>query len=402
MSSQAPPPSQRIEDVLQGLESRRSLALRFPDPIEQEYHRARLPERLALYRIAVVLGIVLYNAFLVLDYFLLRQNFLECLAIRLGFNTPLALLLLFAAPRAPYRLRETLFAFSPLPASVSLLYIYNGSAEWIAGGQAALIIMMMGGTNALRPSFKHASVAVSLLTAIDAVFLLRSPWLDAPRVAMYASLVVTAAFLAMLACFQMDRQERMNYLLHLRNETQNAELSAINTELAHLSTIDPLTGVPNRRFFDAQLRAIWEQALHRRQPLSLLMIDLDHFKLLNDVHGHTYGDTALRRMGRTVRETLRGEHDIVARFGGEEFVALLPNQQLANAIPIAERLCAAVRAIELPPGCGGVEVHLSASIGIACATPSAGLRSIDLLRAADAALYKAKSSGRDRVFPAAA
>jgi diguanylate cyclase len=128
------------------------------------------------------------------------------------------------------------------------------------------------------------------------------------------------------------------------------------------------------------------------------MLDLDHFKDLNDRHGHAYGDEVLRLVAKTLRQTLRDKQDIVARYGGEEFAVILPHRPLTNAIVIAQRLCAAVRAVKPPPDNDGTPVRVTISIGAASARPSSPAR---LLRAADAALYKAKAHGRDCVWPVA-
>jgi len=223
-----------------------------------------------------------------------------------------------------------------------------------------------------------------------------------PMAVLYIGLGWATAGLALRACYGLEHEERVAYLLRLRNEAQNAELAKINTELAHISLIDTLTGIPNRRSFNNQFRAAWDRSLRRKQQLAVLMMDVDHFKALNDRFGHAYGDTVLSLVARALGDTLRAECDMVARYGGEEFIALLPNQPLANAQAIAERLCAAVREIVLPPPQPGAEVRVTISIGVAATLPTAKSRAAELLRAADVALYKAKAQGRNRVFPALA
>jgi diguanylate cyclase (GGDEF)-like protein len=212
-------------------------------------------------------------------------------------------------------------------------------------------------------------------------------------------MVWASAGLSLLVCYWMERHEQIGFLLLLHNTYQNNELASMNNELAQLSMLDALTGIPNRRAFDAEFRNAWETSMVKKQPLSLLMIDLDHFKQLNDKHGHAFGDIALEHVARTIRETLRGEQDIVARYGGEEFVALLPHQSLPQATRIAERLCATIRAAKLSPQVKGLEVNLTTSIGAASTIPVAGITPIELLRAADKALYEAKNRGRNQVWP---
>jgi len=129
------------------------------------------------------------------------------------------------------------------------------------------------------------------------------------------------------------------------------------------------------------------------------MIDLDRFKELNDLHGHEFGDRALALVASALRDSLRDEQDLVARYGGEEFVALLPKRTLAGALPIAERIRAAVHEVVLPRPSDGSPVRITTSVGVAAAVPSPSNSALGLLRAADAALYEAKANGRDCVYP---
>jgi diguanylate cyclase (GGDEF)-like protein len=401
-----PPPSQAplalLEETLHELQQPRRYARLFAQEMEEEFQQARLPFRIAHYREAMVLGIILFNAFLGVDYFCIRPQFVLSLVIRLAVNTPLALIAYFAISRVGRGMREMLFASSAIPATVCVLYLYRGTSELMGAAQATLILMMLFAANALRPDFRHACVAIPFLALSNSLYLAASPGLQTPVIALYIGLGWATAGLALRACYGLELEERIAYLLRMRNEAQNAELARINTELAHLSLIDTLTGIPNRRSFNNQFRSAWDRALRRKQFLSVLMMDVDHFKVLNDRFGHPYGDTVLSLVARALGDTLRAECDMVARYGGEEFIALLPNQTLANARAIAERLCAAVREIALPPPQPGVQEHVTISIGVAAMLPTAKSRGADLLRAADVALYKAKARGRNCVFPSAA
>jgi len=228
----------------------------------------------------------------------------------------------------------------------------------------------------------------------DSVFLLNSSALNSAQTVTFISLLWTAAFLSLQANYSMESQTRISRQLR-------QQLSAQNTELLRISNIDSLTGIPNRRYLDSELRAQWKKCLRAGQPISVLMIDLDHFKNLNDQHGHAYGDNVLSLVANALRQALRDKQDIVARYGGEEFVVILPNRLLPSAISIAQRLCDAVRATALPPDSNGLPAHITISVGVAFARPSFGSGSTRLLRAADTALYKAKANGRDRIWPVA-
>jgi len=167
----------------------------------------------------------------------------------------------------------------------------------------------------------------------------------------------------------------------------------INDELSRLAMIDPLTGVFNRRTFETHAEAAIEQAYRRRESLSLLAVDIDHFKRLNDEFGHEIGDKALQRVVALLDETL-SEGQILSRIGGEEFAVLLPGANEAEATTIAERL-----RHHLERSTVNVHGHpLVLQISAGVATLGAGTENLSaLLRAADRALYAAKRAGRNRV-----
>jgi len=171
------------------------------------------------------------------------------------------------------------------------------------------------------------------------------------------------------------------------SDRKEAELS-----LARLASTDPLTELPNRLSFLASAHAEMKRATRSQRPLSLLMIDLDHFKGINDTFGHRVGDEVLRAFAMLCRQRLR-EHDVAGRLGGEEFGVLLPNADLNAALRIAEQLCDAVANLRME---GAPGLSISASIGIAAVRPDEDSLDPALVRA-DTALYAAKAAGRSCV-----
>ncbi len=163
-------------------------------------------------------------------------------------------------------------------------------------------------------------------------------------------------------------------------------------EMVRLATTDSLTGLANRRAFFERADSARSSALRLRQPISLMMIDIDHFKQLNDRFGHASGDAALRVFARTAHRSLR-EHDVMGRLGGEEFALLLPGTDLGAAREFGERLRAAVS--EAPVITSGSGYAMTVSIGLVLVEPNEELAAA--LARADDALYAAKSGGRDRV-----
>ena len=188
--------------------------------------------------------------------------------------------------------------------------------------------------------------------------------------------------------------QRQAEILRARVEEQTAELQHAVKQLEALSNEDDLTGIANRRFFERRLADEWNRARRHEQPLALVLLDLDHFKDLNDRRGHPAGDDCLRRVGAFLSETIRRSGEVVARYGGEEFAILLPATDPDRAIRVAETLREGIERMAVPYGNGK---RVTASCGVAAVTPVAGAVPEHLVASADRALYAAKHSGRNCV-----
>jgi diguanylate cyclase (GGDEF)-like protein len=188
------------------------------------------------------------------------------------------------------------------------------------------------------------------------------------------------------------REQRLAALVSDRTR----ELEQANQMLTRFSYLDAVTGVANRRNFDACLDLEWRRVRREGVPLSLLMVDIDHFKIFNDTFGHQQGDECLKAVAQTLRRSLHRPGDLCARYGGEEFGVILPGTDIEGAVAVAEGLRGAVEAMaiaqeESEPGV------VTVSVGVAGALPGDDASLESLLRAADKALYDAKRSGRNRV-----
>ena len=181
-----------------------------------------------------------------------------------------------------------------------------------------------------------------------------------------------------------------------RVEEQNRLLEAANARLEDVSTHDSLTGIANRRQFDIVLSEEWLRARRQGSSLAVGILDLDHFKDLNDAYGHPEGDEALRQVAQTLKNSMRRPADLVARHGGEEFAFILSDTDLEGALLVAEDARARVEALRIRNP-GGPSGHLTVSVGLAAGVPEDGLSAEALIEAADKALYSAKDGGRNRV-----
>lgn len=178
------------------------------------------------------------------------------------------------------------------------------------------------------------------------------------------------------------------------------ELKRSRDILERSARIDGLTGVFNRRELESRLEMEWRRSARSRQPLSLIMLDVDHFKAFNDRYGHLAGDSCLRRLASTMRQTVQRPHDAVCRYGGEEFVILLPDTNSTGALQVAERLRQQVLALTIPHDRSSTGLVVSVSQGVASQTPSRAGSPHALLEQADQALYQAKQQCRNCIVAA--
>lgn len=172
------------------------------------------------------------------------------------------------------------------------------------------------------------------------------------------------------------------------------ELKKYRDILEDLSYRDGLTGIANRRRFDEYYDTVWNLSLRISSPLSLIMIDIDHFKLFNDHYGHQAGDDCLIQVAGTLAALVRRKNDMVARYGGEEFVCILPNTDIDDANSIAEKFRTGILSLAIPHS-SSMTGYVTISQGVASVVPSRDLVAKALIAAADEALYQAKNSGRN-------
>jgi diguanylate cyclase (GGDEF)-like protein/PAS domain S-box-containing protein len=173
-------------------------------------------------------------------------------------------------------------------------------------------------------------------------------------------------------------------------------LMQAHAAVERLAVVDSLTGLANRRRFDESLAAEWHRAMRDRAPLSLLLLDADHFKLYNDSYGHVRGDNCLRQIAESAQQVVSRPGDLVARYGGEEFAVLLPGTANEGATKVAADVCEALRSLNLPHSANASGI-VTISIGCATIVPELGQLSQILIETADLALYNAKRGGRNQV-----
>ncbi|OEH93501.1 diguanylate cyclase [Bacillus solimangrovi] len=191
-----------------------------------------------------------------------------------------------------------------------------------------------------------------------------------------------------IICFSRD--------ITLRKKNEEKLIEA-NNSLRRLSNIDSLTEIANRRSFDETIEKEWKRAIRNHSALSLILMDIDHFKLYNDTYGHQRGDTCITMVAKISQVLLNRPTDFIARYGGEEFAIILPETSTVGAINVAEAIRSAIEAEAIPHSTSFVKPVVTVSIGIATMTEINPLDRFKLIKRADEALYKAKKQGRNRV-----
>jgi diguanylate cyclase (GGDEF)-like protein len=290
----------------------------------------------------------------------------------------------------PSHLRKTLLMLT-IPTIVSILVFTHNQDPLIFFIFPALLIVVfrLGFPGAVLTIFIMACISIGLtVTGHGPLMLINAAPLHRTVVAQI--FLAVALFTAFPVAALLEERKALEHSLQASQ--------ARYRELAHA---DSLTGLANRRAFDQRLETEWRHSLLNRQPLALLLIDVDLFKSYNDVYGHLDGDECLRFIANAIARALSRSTDTATRFGGEEFAVILPNTQLETALAIAETVRQAVWDLSLnhPGNACGIQ---TISVGVAATTPNADEPALTLLKACDRALYTAKDRGRNRVEAAGA
>jgi diguanylate cyclase (GGDEF)-like protein len=273
--------------------------------------------------------------------------------------------------------------------------VWGGATAYCVGHESLQVML----TPVLLATCGIATAATAVY-AIDSVLLYLYPsCLIAPSVPflifgyapdhiMYGSLALILLAYVMLA----GRSAHNDYW---GRESHKVQLDERARELERISTTDGLTQLHNRMYFDSRFEQAWKQSFRLGKSMSVMLLDLDHFRRINDRYGHAFGDLLLQAVARVLDSAVDRSGNLIARYGGEEFIILLGNTANEGAEVVAEHLLAAIRSIKLE--FGGEYVPISASIGVSSTKPISADRGYRLINDADRALYKAKQDGRDRL-----
>jgi len=375
--------------------------LALPEPLESGFEQSTFVQRAARLWIEGLIAIGFFNVYVIADYVIRGGVSWFPLQVRLCIVTPIALLVNVSMRWSPNRIyRETSIALASCLIGITHLYLEsNKSATSSAYAQVGLIVTVIFVNVVMRLQFMYALGASAVLMASDLVFIHQDHFLNPSEKLLGITLAVCAISMTIIANYSIAREERLGYLMRLRSEIQSKELSFLNVELQKISYIDNLTGLANRHAYELQFEKLWREAADTGGCLSAIVIDIDNFKITNDTRGHLYGDRVLVRVASLLLQSLRCKDDFAARFGGEEFVVLLPGTTQEGAMIVAERIRKLVEVAGSPalPEPGSHPRLSTVSCGVASCWPGDSNCQEDLLDSADKALYQAKFEGRNLV-----
>lgn len=380
--------------------------LAFDEVQEQRFISATREARFTHFIRSGWVGLLCYNLFCFSDSLMAPDVIDEALKIRLLGFTPLAMAVLLISTVArdwvlSWRdgVIEAVVISSAMLAALSLVWILTSSHTEVAPlYRSGLVPIVVFGNLVLRFRFKGAVWFTVLILVVYGL----SVALHWGRSTPYAAfeipqfLFVSAIGLYTLVInFRIEMEERRRFQRSESSAAARARLEASQRELDALARRDPLTGVPNRRHLDDYLLQQWQAPGNQGLPLSVLLIDVDHFKAFNDRHGHPAGDQCLTLLAQALARTVGPVQGLLARWGGEEFVAVLPHTTVRQAAVVAEGLREAVEALNLRHEAAPLR-RVTISVGVATWPADGEPDTLErVLAMADGALYQAKSAGRN-------
>lgn len=367
--------------------------LRFSPALEQRFEHETSRSRSRYLLLGILIAIVIYNLFLLTDYLMLPDVFATAVVVRLGIVTPLALIVMGCLLRGlPSLARESLEAGIVLAAAVSLVYLLAQTEHALSTYyHPGLVLVILFGNVVVRLRFWFAVCTSLLIILLYALVRPGPETLATETVLVNVVMMATCAVFTLFANYILERDQRRGYLLNLRERVRRAELSVSNAELTRLSYSDPLTGIANRRELNRYLKNLADSRGFER--IAFILFDIDHFKCYNDHYGHPAGDRCLTQVAHLLQQSLYRTGDLVARIGGEEFIAVLPDAGQRTAMLIAERLREAVEAAAIIHEASPIAPVVTVSAGVSEGPMEGDVLAI--LTAADTSLYRAKAAGRN-------
>lgn len=386
--------------AIDGLLLRSTKLLRLPAPLEARFLQDHTSRRLRQMMGSGVLVSFLYNWLLIADAVMIPDQFDQALKLRLLVFTPLTLLWLLFVNRVPSTsMREGMILVSSLVAAgISTYLCVSSDSPNAAPYLVNLASIVVFSNTVARIRFGRA---LALDTVIVGLFIWGSTQIpNAPRDVMLpaAVMMLSLSIFTLYGCLMLELDERRTWLIRLRERRLREELMQANARLDAASRHDALTGLPNRHHFEDTLSKVWDEAARQAQPLSMILLDVDHFRLYNTQVGQDQGDACLRLIAAALKRQSAEQCVALARYGGEEFALLCVGASVEHAAHMAQTIRHSVSALHLPHA-QSPHGLVSVSAGVASIRPaSPHATSAQLIAAADEALRQAKHQGGNTVF----
>jgi diguanylate cyclase (GGDEF)-like protein len=297
-----------------------------------------------------------------------------------------------AMPRLQPRIaREVVACAVAMVLCLQYLFVFLATRSPYADHYQYFVLLdMLFLSMTLRPSFRVYAIVAAIVFTLHSLAVHLFSQLQWQEGAMASLVLLVGTYITVMGCLGYDRRERRSYLFRLRETLRHAEADVASRR-------DNLTGFLNRGGLDKALEELWRG---RHSQIAAIMIDVDHFKSYNDRYGHLAGDACVKKIAALIADASRQPHDILARFGGDEFLVLLPNTDLREGSRVAERMRRALQEAAIPHEGNTPGGCVTASFGVGSAITKT-MHPRELIASADAALYCVKRNGRDGIWPQA-
>jgi diguanylate cyclase (GGDEF)-like protein len=372
--------------------------LTFPKELEDRFVEEGEAKRFLAIVVAGICAILVFGGMLLADFLMTPDTLALAVKLRWGVFPPAVVigLVVLSKLKMP-SVNEWMIAIAGLFATLlQAVIILSGKEAWTVARVVELNIIIVY-TCAIARFWPAMTAGVASLF-VHGYLVTHMPDETGVLVFNTSLLVLTCTVFVLYGNYKLEHDERMAFLLDAREQALNAELSLTHERLRCMATTDMLTNLANRRYFEEFLTECWTLAQEQRRVLSLIILDIDYFKPYNDHYGHQAGDQCLIKVGQALSTCIRRPGDLVARWGGEEFVVVLMDADVDAAAAAAERIRIAVAAMDLPHEGSACASHITVSGGRASVRPGMSDSSQHLINLADEALYRAKAAGRNRVY----
>lgn len=384
-------------NTLRQLLQNRGLHLRFPRVLEHEFQKDYAERYRNHMILSGLLGILAILGTGALDPLWMQEGSTQLWRIRVATTAPILFLLMFSRSNLAIRFMQPIIALSANLFVAGLIALSLAVIEPLNHyyiGATTIVMLVVFVLSRLQFLWGLFSACLMLVTLN--IGLLGFGHVALKLLILNNTLFLISATFSLVGCFLFERSLRQNYLQARMLSFEKIDLEESNLRLQYLTAIDGLTQIANRRSLDLSLSTEWQRAMRKREPIGLIMIDVDHFKLFNDTYGHQAGDECLRGVAGALKDFARRPGDLAARYGGEEFVLVLTNATAVQARAVAEKLRDKIVELAIPH-MRSSHGNVTASFGVASIIPGNHIGPETLLLAADQALYRAKGSGRNRV-----